>query len=138
MYDVYHNLWRIEEAFKIMKSELDARPAFVQKEESIKGHFLICYLSVLLGRILQIKVLENKYSTSEIYNFIKNFMATNAGNKYINTTTNSVFINDLANLFGLPLTNFSLSETQIKSIFNYKLDLASVHKKAAALQRKPL
>ena len=138
MYDVYHNLWRIEESFKIMKSELDARPAFVQKEESIKGHFLICYLSVLLGRILQVKVLENKYSTSEIYGFIKNFMATNAESKYINTTTNSNFINDLADLFGLPLTNYYLSETQIKSIFNYNLNIASVHKKAAALQRKPL
>ena len=73
IYNIYHNLWRIEESFKIMKSDLDARPVFLQKEDSIKGHFLICYLAVLLERILQFKVLENKYSTSEIFDFIKSF-----------------------------------------------------------------
>ena len=50
IYDVYHNLWRIEESFKIMKSDLDARPVFLQKESTIKGHFLICYIAVLLVR----------------------------------------------------------------------------------------
>ena len=51
IYNTYHNLWRIEESFKIMKSDLDARPVFLQKEETIKGHFLICYLTVLLERL---------------------------------------------------------------------------------------
>ena len=72
IYDTYHNLWRIEESFKIMKSDLDARPVYVQKESSIKGHFLICYLAVLLERIFQFKILENKYPTTEVYSFIKN------------------------------------------------------------------
>lgn len=78
IYDTYHNLWRIEESFKIMKSDLDARPVFLQKEESIKGHFLICYLTVLLERLFQFKVLENKYSTSEIVRFFKEFKVTKA------------------------------------------------------------
>jgi len=51
VYNTYHNLWLIEESFKITKSDLDARPVFLQKEETIKGHFLICYLAVLLERI---------------------------------------------------------------------------------------
>ena len=63
IYNTYHNLWRIEESFKIIKSDLDARPVFLQKENTIKGHFLICYLSILLERILQFKILDNKYST---------------------------------------------------------------------------
>ena len=46
IYNTYHNLWSIEESFRIMKSDLDARPVFLQKENSIKGHFLICYLAV--------------------------------------------------------------------------------------------
>ena len=121
IYDTYHNLWRIEESFKIMKSDLDARPVFVQKGDSIKGHFLICYITVLLERIFQFKVLENKYSTSEIMDFIKNFKATKGEFKYINTTTYSIFIIDLSEIFGLPLTNYFLTESQIKSIFNYKL-----------------
>lgn len=121
IYNIYHNLWRIEESFKIMKSDLDARPVFLQKEDSIKGHFLICYIAVLLERILQFKVLDNKYSSSEIFNFIKKFKVTKAESKYINTTTYSDFINDLSRIFSLPLTNYFLTETQIKSIFNYKL-----------------
>jgi len=120
IYNTYHNLWRIEESFKIMKSDLDARPVFLQKEETIKGHFLICYLTVLLERIFQFKVLENKYSTEEIFRFIKDFKVTKAETKYINTTTSSNFINDLSKMLRLPLTNYYLTETQIKSILNYK------------------
>jgi len=121
IYNTYHNLWRIEESFKIMKSDLDARPVFLQREESIKGHFLICYLTVLLERLFQVHVLKDTYSATEIFNFIRNFRATKAEGKYINTAVYSDFINDLANLFNLPLTNLFLFETQIKSIFNYKI-----------------
>ena len=120
MYNTYHNLWRIEESFKIMKSDLDARPVFLQKEETIKGHFLICYLTVLVERIFQFKVLKNKYSTNEIFQFIKDFKVTKAETKYINTTTSSGFINDLSEMIDLPLTNYFLTETQIKSILNHK------------------
>lgn len=121
IYNTYHNLWRIEESFRIMKSDLDARPVFLQKEDTIKGHFLICYITVLLERILQFKVLDNKYSTSEVFDFIKSFKATKAESKYINTTTYSDFINDLSIKFNLPLTNYFLTETQIKSMLNFKL-----------------
>jgi ABC-type sugar transport system ATPase subunit len=110
MYNIYHNLWRIEESFKIMKSDLDARPVFLQKEETIKGHFLICYLTVLLERIFQFKILENKYSTNEIFRFIKDFKVTKAETKYINTATSSRFINDLSEMLRLPLTNYFLPE----------------------------
>lgn len=121
IYSTYHNLWRIEESFRIMKSDLDARPVFLQKENTIKGHFLICYLTVLLQRIFQFKVLENKKSTSEIFKFIKDFKVTKSETKYINTTTYTSFINELSNILKLPLTNYFLSETQIKSILNCKL-----------------
>jgi len=120
IYSTYHNLWRIEESFKVMKSDLDAQPVFVQKEDTIKGHFLICYIAVLLERIFQFKVLGNKYPTSDIFNFIKNFKVTKADTKYINTTTSSSFITELSEKLKLPLTNYFLTETQIKSILNHK------------------
>jgi len=120
IYTIYHNLWRIEESFKIMKSDLDARPVFLQKEDTIKGHFLVCYLTVLLTRILQFKVLDEECSTSDIFRFLKNFKVTKAENKYINTTTSSSFITELAQRTGLPLDHYFLSETQIKTFFNSK------------------
>lgn len=121
IYETYHNLWRIEESFKIMKSDLDARPAFCQKEETIKGHFLICYLTVLLERILQFKILENTYGTSEIFEFVRDFRVTKAETKYINTARSSEIICGLAEKFDLPLTNYFLTETQIRSILKQKI-----------------
>jgi len=121
IYDTYHNLWRIEESFKIMKSDLDARPIFLQKEDSIKGHFLICYLTVVLQRIFQFYILKSKYSASEIFHFIKNFKAIKLDSQYINAATKSNLINDLSALFNLSLNNYFLSETQIRSFFNNKI-----------------
>lgn len=121
IYNTYHNLWRIEESFKIMKSDLDARPVFLQREDTIKGHFLICYLTVLLERLFQFKVLGNEYSTSDIFQFVKDFKVTKGETKYINTTTSTDFIHDLAARLKLPLTNYFLTETQIKSIFKCKI-----------------
>lgn len=120
IYNTYHNLWRIEESFKIMKSDLDARPVFLQKEETIKGHFLICYLTVLLERLFQFKILENEYSTSEIFDFIRDFKVVKGENKYINTTKSTNFIYELSRKLKLPLTNYYLTETQIKSILNHR------------------
>lgn len=50
IYHTYHGHWEIEESFRITKSFLDARPAYVRKRETIYGHFLICYLTLLLLR----------------------------------------------------------------------------------------
>lgn len=121
IYNTYHNLWRIEESFKIMKSDLDARPVFLQREDAIKGHFLICYLTVLLERLFQFKVLGNKYSTSDIFQFTKDFKVTKGETKYINTTKSTDFIHELAAKLKLPLTNYFLTETQIKSILKSKI-----------------
>ena len=121
IYHTYHNLWRIEESFRIMKSDLDARPVFLQKEETIKGHFLICYLTVLLERLFQFKILGNEYSTSDIFGFIKDFKVVKGENKYINTTKSTDVIQELTQKLNLPLTNYYLTETQIKTILNHKL-----------------
>ena len=40
--DIYRGLWRIEETFKVTKSELEARPVYVSRKEHIEAHFLTC------------------------------------------------------------------------------------------------
>lgn len=52
----YHGLWRIEESFRITKSDLIARPVFVRTENHINGHFLICFIALLIIRLLQHKM----------------------------------------------------------------------------------
>lgn len=53
--DTYRGLWRIEESFRITKSELEARPVYVSREDRINVHFLTCFVSLLLLRCLQLK-----------------------------------------------------------------------------------
>lgn len=121
IYAAYHNLWRIEESFRIMKSQLDARPVYLQKQETITGHFLICYLAVLLTRILQIRILKDQYSTEEIFDFIRDFrVAKISDRKYINLTRSSSFIKNLSNQTGLPLTSYFLGNTDIKKVLSHR------------------
>lgn len=63
--DMYRGLWRIEESFKITKSELEARPVYVWTREHIEAHFLTCFIALTISRILEMK-LEHKYSTGKI------------------------------------------------------------------------
>ena len=51
--EIYHGLWKIEESFKVMKSDLEARPIYVWTEDSIRGHFVICYLALVIQRYLE-------------------------------------------------------------------------------------
>jgi transposase len=104
-----------------MKSYLDARPVFLQKKDSICGHFLICYICVLLIRVLQFRVFENRYCTEKLIDFIKDFRVVETQqNKYINITSSSGFIKGLACELSLPLTNYFLDSSQLKKVLNFK------------------
>ena len=63
--DIYRGLWRIEETFKVTKSELKDRPIYMSTKEHIEAHFLTCYLALVLCRVLQHK-LDKKYSVEKI------------------------------------------------------------------------
>lgn len=116
VYNAYHNLWRIEESFRIMKSQLDARPVYLQKQDTIVGHFLICYLAVLLTRLLQFKILKNGYSSEELFEFVRDFrVAKISDRKYINLSHGTSFIRELSELCSLPLTSYFLNEGDIKN-----------------------
>lgn len=121
IYAAYHNLWRIEESFRIMKSQLDERPVFMQKQETITGHFLICYLSVLLTRLFQIHVLKDEYGTEEIFDFIRDFRVVKISDrKYINLTRSSSFIKDLTAQTDLPLTSYFLGNEDINKMLSHR------------------
>ena len=121
IYAAYHNLWRIEESFRMMKSQLDARPVYLQKEDTITGHFLICYLAVLLTRLFQIYILNDKYGTEEIFDFIRDYRVVQVSErKYINLTRRSSFIKDLTALTGLPLTSYFLGNEDINKMLSHR------------------
>ena len=121
VYDAYHNLWRIEESFRIMKSQLDARPVYLQKQDTIAGHFLICYLAVLLTRLLQFKILKNNYCSEDLFEFIHDFrVAKISDRKYINLSRGTTFIKEFSVLCNLPLTLYFLNEGDIKKMLSHR------------------
>ena len=80
--NIYRGLAKIEETFKVTKSEFNARPVHVRLEDHIDAHFLICFISLVITRILQ-KEINNKYTIKNILEKIKNFKCTHeTGNLY--------------------------------------------------------
>jgi transposase len=80
--NIYKGLAKIEETFKITKSEFDARPVNVRLEDHIDAHFLICFISLVIIRLLEHDI-NNKYTIKKILKKMKNFKVTHeAGNLY--------------------------------------------------------
>jgi hypothetical protein len=63
--ELYRGLWRIEESFKITKSVLGARPVYLYRADHINAHFLICFMGLVLARLVEIR-LDNKYPIKQI------------------------------------------------------------------------
>lgn len=68
--ELYHGLWRIEETFKITKSYLDARPVYLTLKDHINAHFFICFIALVIARIVEIK-LKNKYTIEKILDSLR-------------------------------------------------------------------
>lgn len=68
--------WQIEECFRIMKTDFSARPVYLQDENRIKAHFLICFLSLMLYRFLE-KKLDSKYTCEELLDTLKSMNFVN-------------------------------------------------------------
>ena len=119
IYQTYHSLWKIEESFRITKSYLDARPVYVHKKETIYGHFLICYLSLFLLRVLEIKVFKNQINSYDLIDFIRDFRIVNKGDgSYINISRNQT-VNEKVKK-ATSLTNLDalfLTEKEINNLF---------------------
>jgi len=125
IYNAYHGLWKIENSFRIMKTYLQARPVYLQKEESIYGHFLICYISLLLLRLLETYVFKNHLSSEEIISFIRNLNITKTRDgSYINNAklnTTYTFIKE--RLYLTKLDSVYLTTKDIKNILDCELPI---------------
>ena len=113
--EMYRGLWRIEESFKITKSDFEARPVHVRKEAHIQAHFLICFISLLMMRLIQ-KELNYKYSVKRI---VKNLRLCEGIRFEKNLYVFTYFSQELAtiaNQFNLPLGKKYMTQKEIKKI----------------------
>lgn len=81
--DKYRGLWKIEESFKLTKGELEARPVFVSTREHIEAHFLTCFISLLILRILEMKIGRKHTPMAIVDSLRKSTCALAAQNVYL-------------------------------------------------------
>ena len=120
IYRAYHNLWKIENTFRLLKSQLEARPVYLQKRESIYGHFLICYYAITLLRVLEEKIYKNVFSTYELIDLIRGFKLFKGDDRNINLTKKTDNIAKLCEMYKFNADYMYLSDSQTKKLFNLK------------------
>jgi len=108
--------WKIEECFRIMKTELKARPVFLSRDDRIKAHFLTCYLALLIYRLLE-KRLNQRFTCSEIITALRSMRFIRVkGEGYIPAYSKSPVIDALHDEFGFKTDYQILTSQQIKKI----------------------
>lgn len=81
---VAQNRYKIEDCFRIMKTNFDARPVFLRKSERIRAHFLICYTALLIYRLMECKLDDNltHVTTSNLIKTLRNMNVVNMDDMY--------------------------------------------------------
>ena len=116
--DIYKGLWKIEESFKITKSDLETRPVYVWTKEHIEAHFLTCFISLVILRLIEYKT-NRKYSTTSIINSLKKYTSNNLEHDiYLQNFTNDI-IKDLSNIYNIDLSRKYLTLSEIKKILTF-------------------
>ena len=110
--------WEIEESFRIMKSDFLARPVNLSREDRIKAHFMTCFISLFIYRILE-KKLDYKYTTSQILDTLRNMKVLESkGDGYIPEYTRTDLTDDLHEISGFR-TDYEINTYKdFKKIFN--------------------
>ena len=114
--EMYRGLWKIEESFKVTKTDLEARPVYVKTKEHINAHFLICFIALLIGRITELR-LKNKYTIGKIQKTLKEVNCSLMdSNHYLFSFANSV-TDDINNEFEVNIGKKVMSLGEIKKNF---------------------
>jgi transposase len=121
--DIYKGLWRIEEAFKISKSDLSTRPVYVQTPLHIEAHFLTCYIALTIMRLIQFDT-GFKHSASSIIGEVSAMSGTYLQDNWWVFDHRSDVSNELCDSVGIDLRKKYFQLNEIKSI------LTSVNKKS--------
>ena len=111
--ETYRGLWEIEESFRITKSDLEARPVFVQGKEHINAHFLICFIALTILRLIQKKI-SRQYSAAKIIECLNKIECINELENIYLFGYRSDISDRLGEAFGLDFSKKRLHRAEIK------------------------
>ena len=110
--------WQIEQCFRLMKTEFEARPVYLQREDRIRSHFLICFLALLVYRILEQK-LGNKYTAEQTLHELRRMNVCELdGYGYIPAYTRTDFTDSLHNVFGFRTDYQIIKKSKMRNIIH--------------------
>jgi len=113
--EIYRGLWRIEESFRVTKSDLEARPVYVSREDHIQAHFLTCFIALVIARILEMK-LKHKYSIGQMLESLSKADCTYMKQNYYLFDYYDDVLKDMENLFDIDFSKRVRSLGEIKKI----------------------
>jgi len=113
---INHDRWEIEESFRIMKSEFKSRPVYLQNDNRITAHFLTCFISLLIYRLLE-KKLDNNYTCDELINTLKDMNLTSVGkDSFVPAYTRTAITDALHDTFGFNTDYQLMTDRKIRGI----------------------
>jgi len=118
MREIYRGLIRIEDTFKISKSEFDSRPVFVWTNGHIDAHFTTCFTALVLIRLLQAK-LDNKYPVGRIINSLKRYCCIPLDTNNYQFTYFDEILQSIGKVFGMALDNKYRTRQEIQRLLRY-------------------
>ena len=113
--DAYRGLWRIEESFRVMKGDFDARPVYCSTESHIRAHFLVCYIALLAMRLMQLDT-GRKYSAAQISEALAGVTGHLMDRNLYLFDYRTDLTDELAEAVGIDLSRQVLTRGQIRSI----------------------
>lgn len=127
--EAYRGLWKIEESFKVTKSDLETRPVYVSREEHIEAHFLTCYVALCILRIIQAAT-GGKYSARVIADELAAMCGTHLEGNWWRFDHRTDASDDLCRMAGVDLTRQNMRLKDIKAVLSQaKLQIPSPNKK---------
>lgn len=118
--EIQSRRYKIEDCFKVMKTNFNARPVFHHKESRIKAHFLICYTALLIYRLLEVKLDRSKthFTTAQIIETLQNMNVAECTNLFYQSCyTGSDVLDSLEQLFGLGLNKKYYEPKKLNRIY---------------------
>ena len=123
---INHRRWEIEESFRIMKTDLQARPVFLSLEEHIKAHFLTCYIALLIYRILEKRLNDNDnhFTSNQIFECLKKLSVLNLnGICFTPSFTRTLLTDTLEEIFNIKCHSQAISYASMKKNIKFSTSI---------------
>jgi len=113
--EIYRGLWKIEESFKITKSDFETRPVYVSREEHIQSHFLTCFVALIIARILEYRM-KGKYSVGAMIESLEKCSCSHIQKNYYLFDYYDEILADIGQEFNIDFGKKCMSLGELKKI----------------------